>query len=131
MNPRSGLALGGGDFCLFATRESDTESVRDLRIVSLDASRAASESLQPRTRFPLLATHPERRSLGPPPGFAGAAQLLPAIPLRSVQALSALDSVRCDTEYMSAAKDETATASTSTATSSSPIMRPPLRRVRE
>jgi hypothetical protein len=50
-------------------------------------------------------------------------QALSAIP-RSVQALSVLDSRWRETEYMSAASDETATASNNTASSSSPIMKP-------
>jgi hypothetical protein len=50
-------------------------------------------------------------------------QALSAIP-RSVQALSVLDSLWRETEYMSAASDETATASNNTASSSSPIMKP-------
>jgi len=131
MKPRSGLAVTEDAFDFFEIIERDTESVRDFTTVSAGPSRTATESLQPRTPLPIFVTHPDRRSLGPPPELTRAAQLLSAMPALSVHALTVFVSLRRETEYMRAASEETATANNNTATSSSPIMKPRARRVPE
>ena len=124
MKPRSGLWLARAAFSFFASNASDTESVRDLTIVSLELSAPTSESLHPRAEPPLFAAHPERRSLDAPPTVERDEQLPGAAPLFATQATGSRASGRRDTEYISAAREDTATARSSSATSSSPIMKP-------
>ena len=124
MKPRSGLWLVRAAFSFFASNASDAESVRDLTIVSSELSAPTSVSVHPLAELPLFAAHPERRSLDAPPTVEREEQLPAAAPLFATQATGSRASGRRDTEYISAAREDTATASSNSATSSSPIMKP-------
>lgn len=82
---------------------------------------------------PFFSTHPERRSFDALLWVVCATQFPGSFPLFVAHAAASLGSAsgRRETEYINAAKDETATASSSNATSSSPIMKPRRRRVPE
>src|SRR5258705_1281641 len=125
MKPRSGLSTGGWDsFCFFSSKAIAAESVRGLRIVPALLSATTSESLQVWIAAPMRVAQPERRSLdGPPAAWAmHLGEAVAFFPTHSVSSLVAAG--RRETEYIKAAKDETATASSSNAISSSPITKP-------
>ena len=124
MKPRSGLWLVRAAFSFFSSNASDAESVRDLTIVSSELSKPTGESLHPRAELPLFAAHPERRSFEAPFAVERGEQLPGVAPLFATQATGSRVSGRRDTEYISAAREDTATASSNSATSSSPIMKP-------
>jgi hypothetical protein len=76
--------------------------------------------------LPILAAHPERRSLEAPLVVEREPQLPGIFPSFATHTTGSRGSAsgRRDTEYMSAARDDTATASSNSATSSSPITKP-------
>lgn len=129
MKPRSGLAADSELLGFFATSAIDAESVRVLRIVSPEPAEFPTASLHPRAGVPSTVTQGDRNSFAPPPVCARGPQLADAAPFFPTHAAVAWPSscrvsLRCETEYIKAAREDTATASSSTATSSSPIMNP-------
>jgi len=101
------------------------ESVRGLRTTVLATLSATTrESLQVWIAAPIRVAQPERRSLDGPPAACAMhrGEEVAFFPTHSVSSLVAAG--RRETEYISAAKVETATASSSTAISSSPITKP-------
>jgi len=133
MKPRSGLRGARAASCFLATIASDAESVRDFTIVSSRLSKPAPCSLQLRAADPAFATHPARRSFAALVCAECETQLPGSFPFLATHAADSLCSAsgRRETEYINAAKDETATASSSSATSSSPITKPRRPRVPE
>jgi hypothetical protein len=117
----------------FLTIASDAESVRDFTTVSFTLSKPRPCSLQPRAEVPVFAAHPERRSLDALLCVECERQFPGSFPSLAAQAAGSLGSAsgRRETEYINAARDETATASSSNATSSSPITKPRWLRVPE
>ena len=126
MKPRSGLRGARVSVCFFSIIASEAESVRDLMIVSPVVSARRSMSLHVRSAVPLLAAHPVFSSLDATTLLGTSAQLPDepaALPAHVVGSVAG----RRETEYMSAASDETATASSSKPTSISPMTSPRLR----
>jgi hypothetical protein len=121
MKPKSGLSIDRDSF-FFSSRAMAAESVRGRRIVSLELSATTSESLQLRAATPVSVAQPERKSLdGPPAAFcihSVEAAFLPT------QAASSTVGGRWETEYIRAASEETATARSRKAISSSPMTNP-------
>lgn len=126
MKPLSGRRGTRAASCFFATIATDAESVRDFTTVSFRLSKPAPCSLHPRVALPAFATHPERRSFEALLCVVCATQFPGSFPFFATHAAGSLESAsgRRETEYISAARDETATASSSNATSSSPITNP-------
>ncbi|MEA2761885.1 MAG: hypothetical protein QOD47_1169 [Gemmatimonadaceae bacterium] len=126
MKPRSGLRGARAASCFFATVASDAESVRDFTIVSSTLSKPAPTSLQLRALAPTLAAQPERKSFDAALCGECETQLPGNFPFLATHAAASRGSAsgRRETEYINAARDETATASSSNATSSSPITKP-------
>src|SRR6478609_8336646 len=120
MNPRSGLSVRV-DFGFFGSIAIDAESVRALIIVSLELSAPGTGSLQPPETNPASVAQPERRSVAGPPPTERATHLPDRATLFATHSTSLRAAGRCETEYISAARDETATASNRTAINSSPI----------
>jgi hypothetical protein len=134
MNPRSGRrGAWRAASSFFAIIASDAESVRDFTIVSPRLSNPRTESPQPRAVVPTFVTHPERRSLDAPFCVARETHSLGSFPFFATHTTGSRASAsgRRETEYINAARDETATASSSIATSSSPITKPRRLRVPE
>src|SRR6267378_3055197 len=110
MKPRSGRrGAARAASCFFANIASDAESVRDRTIVSSRLSKPPTES-HPRAVLPILATHPERRSFEAPPDVERETQLPGTLPSFATHATGSRGSAsgRRETEYMSAARDDTA-----------------------
>jgi hypothetical protein len=128
MKPLSGLAADSELFGFFGTSAIDAESVRVLRMVSPEPGEFPEASLHPRAGVPSWVTQGERNSLAPPPVCARVAQFPVAIPpfthATVARPISWRASPRCDTEYINAAREDTATASSRTASNSSPTMSP-------
>src|SRR2546423_4460881 len=123
MKPRSGLGTGRS-FSFFASIAKAAESVRALSIVSSELSPLTSVSLQLRIAKPTLVAHPDRSSFEEPPSLERIDKhLADEAFLPTHSALSAADGRR-ETEYMRAASEETATASSSSAINSSPMTNP-------
>jgi len=123
MKPRSGLSTGCDAFCFFSSSAIAAESVRGFRIVIPELSANRSESLHAFAADPTRVAQPERSSVAGPPA-ARAMHLGDDVAFFPTQAGSSLATGRRETEYMRAAKDETATARSRSATSSSPITNP-------
>jgi hypothetical protein len=124
MKPRSGLRGARAASCFFATIASDAESVRDLTIVSSRLSKPSTDS-HPRAVVPIFAAQPDRSSLEAALCVGCGTQFPGNFPFFATHSTGSCDaSGRRDTEYISAARDDTATASSSNATSSSPITKP-------
>ncbi len=123
MKPRSGLRTGCDAFCFFSKSAMAAESVRGFTMVSVGASATTSESLQLWTADPNRVAQPERRSLeGPPAAFV--MHWGDEVAFVPTHWASSRIAGRRETEYISAANDETATASSSSAISNSPITNP-------
>jgi len=128
MKPRSVRAAALCAFCFFASSAIAAESVRGFTTVSpgLPAPASDTVSLQFRESNTERVAHPERSSFDA--GVAGAAGFsgthLPVAAALAAHSLSRRPAARAETEYMSAASDDTATARSSNATSSSPITNP-------
>ena len=121
MKPRSGLSVGRDAFCFFSSSAIAAESVRGLRIVSLELSASARESMQLFTEAPVRVAQPDLKSLdGPPAAVERHSGELALVPTHAV---SSTITGRRETEYMSAAKEETATVRSRTAINSSPMMK--------
>jgi hypothetical protein len=123
MNPRSGLSVRD-DLGFLGSIAIDAESVRALMIVSLELSVPGRVSLQPPETNPASVAQPERRSVAGPPPAERATHLPERATVFPAHSTSFRAAGRCETEYMSAARDETATASSKTAINSSPITNP-------
>src|ERR1700681_1571925 len=108
MKPRSVLCLARSASSFFASSASEAESVRDRMIISSELSTPMRESAQPRTEAPFFSTHPDRRSLEAPTAVDREPQLPPVNPLFTTQDTGSRASGRRDTEYMSAAREDTA-----------------------
>jgi hypothetical protein len=124
MKPRSGLSTERCAFCLFARSAIDTESVRGLRTAPSEVSLLTTVSLHSRWSKTDRVAQPDRRSLDGPPTTGAAGTHLPIAAALAAHSASARATGRRETEYMRAAKEETATASSNTAISSSPITKP-------
>ena len=126
MKPLSGLTLARCAFCFLASSTSAAESVRAFTTTAPpDESPVARESLQSRWSNTERVAHPGRRSLDGPPAVGRAGTHLPVAAALAEHSASARAAPgRRETEYMSATSEETATASSNTATSNSPITKP-------
>ena len=124
MNPLSGLSTERCAFCLFASSAIDTESVRGLRTAPSEVSLVRTVSLHSRWSKTDRVAQPDRRSLDGPPTTGAAGTHFPVAAAVAAQSVSACATGRRETEYMRAAKEETATASSNSAISSSPITKP-------
>src|SRR6266705_6305144 len=108
MKPRSGLSTARESFSFFSSSAIAAESVRGLRIVCPELSVTMRESLQLRADGPVRVAHPDRRSLDGPP--AACAMHLAEVVFFPTHAVSSRVAARRETEYMRAAREETATA---------------------
>jgi len=127
MKPLSGLSLARCAFCFFASSAIATESVRGFTTTPPpDVSPVRAESWQSRWSKTERVAHPGRRSLDGPPAAAGRPGThLPVAAALAEHSVSARAPVgRRETEYMSATSEETATVSSKTAISNSPITKP-------
>jgi hypothetical protein len=124
MKPLSGLSTGRCAFCLFASSANDTESVRGLRIAPSEVSLVTTESLHSRWSKTERVAQPDLRSFDGPPTTGAAGTHFPVAAALAAQSVSACAVGRRETEYMRAAKEETATVSSNNAISSSPITKP-------
>jgi hypothetical protein len=124
MNPLSGLTTARCAFCLFANSASDTESVRGLRTAPSEVSLVTTVSLHSRWSKTDRVAQPDRRSFDGPPTTGAAGTHFPVAAALAAQSASAFAVGRRETEYMRAAKEETATASSNSAISSSPMTKP-------
>jgi hypothetical protein len=124
MKPLSGLSTAR--FSFFVIFASDAESVRAFTTVPPTLSTLTTESLHARWSKTERVSHPERSSLAGPPAATGAAvgTHFPVAAWLAVQTVSERPAGRRETEYISAANDDTATARSNSATSSSPITKP-------
>src|SRR3954467_2851834 len=110
MKPRLGRVLRAG-FSFFAIRASDAESVLVFTMAPLEFSPPTSASTHPLMISPLSATQADRRTRGPAPTVRWAHCPFAATFLPAHAASCSVISERCDTEYISAANEDTATAS--------------------
>ena len=124
MKPLSGLSTDRCAFCLFASSAIDTESVRGLRTAPSEVSLVTTVSLHSRWSKTDRVAQPDRRSLDGPPTTGAAGTHFPVAAALAAHSASACAVGRRETEYMRAAKEETATASSNSAISSSPITKP-------
>ena len=124
MKPRSGLSVERCAFCFFASSAIATESVLGLTTVPSELSPVTTVSLQSRWSYTERVAHPERRSLDGPPAASMAGTHLPVAAALAEHSAAARAVGRRETEYMRAAREETATASSNNAISSSPITKP-------
>jgi hypothetical protein len=129
MKPRSVRADARSAFCFFSNNAIAAESVRGLTTVSPGAATLLDTvSLQLRRSYTERVAHPDRSSFDAgvagteAAGFSGTH--LPVAAALAVHAFSRRPAARAETEYISAASDDTATASSNNATSSSPITKP-------
>src|SRR3982750_3427867 len=110
MNPRSGRCAARSAFCFLASRASAAESVLALTVTSPDVSVVMTESLHGRRSNTDRVSHPARRSFAPAAAAGFAGTHLPTAAALATHSVSPLAAGRRDTEYMSAASDDTATA---------------------
>ena len=124
MNPLSGLSTKRCAFCRFASSAIDTESVRGLRTAPSEVSLVTTVSLHSRWSKTDRVAQPDRRSFDGPPTTGAAGTHFPVAAALAAQSVSACAVGRRETEYMRAANEETATASSNSAISSSPMTKP-------
>src|SRR3982750_1918272 len=108
MNPRSGRCAARSAFCFLASSASAAESVLALTVTSPEVSVVTTESLHGRRSNTDRVSHPDRRSF-PAAAVGLGGTHLPTAAALATHSVSPLTAGRRDTEYMSAANDETAT----------------------
>src|SRR3954465_9756582 len=109
MNPRSGRCAPRSAFCFLASKASAAESVLAFTVTSPDVSAVITESLHGRRSNTDLVSQPDRSSFAAAADAGLAGTHLPTAAALATHSVSPPAMGRRDTEYMSAARDDTAT----------------------